>query len=214
MCMKTHVLSHDTLLTIIQNAWKALWKVEIANMPIQRLHLDAQVIGKLFQELMHWELHAADPRWQHPDGPRKRGNPDFVCVTDPTQSFELKMCGQPGSARVFGNRCSSHNFAAANGKCRDSWLLTINYSGQRINLVRFGYVLGSDWVGQSSATGNAARLKHEAYDRLQIVQGDYQKLADPCILKGIGKKSQYATVQEAADAGIKEAIAFLQATHY
>lgn len=214
--MTMHLLRHDTLLHVIQNAWNTLWKTDVGGKSLRQLHVDAQVIGKLFQELMHWELHAADPTtWQHPDAPRKRGDPDFVCTKDPLQSFELKMCGQPGSTRVFGNRCSSHGFASKHGKSRDCWLLTINYTDERINLVRFGHVLGSDWVGQASASGNAARLKNEVYDtKLEVVRGEYQTQADPRILKGLGHKTAFSTVQEAADAGVQEAVAFLTARYY
>ena len=171
------------------------------------------MIGKFFQELMIRELHAHDAAWRHPDAPRSRSDPDFVHASDPAQNFELKMSGQPGT-RVYGNRCSSAGIASPLGKRRDGWLVTINYTDTTINLVRFGVVSASDWIGQKSATGNASRLGVEAYaSKLRVVRGAYQTRADARILRGISQP-RAETVGELADAGHPEAIAFLEAEFY
>lgn len=210
--MSRHVLSHRILSKVIHASWKALWTVKVGRIPLHQLNIDAQVVGKFFQELMLMELHAEDPRWMPPDGTK---DPDFVFAEDPSQSFELKMCGQPGSRVVYGNRCSSAAYVSPRGKSRDSWLLTINYTDTRINLIRFGYVLGTDWIGQVSASGNSSRLNKDVYaTKLQVVKGDYQTLADPQILKGVGKSTRFHTVQEAANAGHPEALKFLQSEYY
>jgi hypothetical protein len=210
-----HVLRHATLLNVIQRSWNTLWTTKVGRVPLHAFSMDAQVIGKFFQELMTHELHAEDPRWRHPDAPRSSKDPDFVFTEDPAQSFELKMCGQAGGRAVFGNRCSSASFASPRGKSRDSWLLTINYTDTRINLVRFGFVLGSDWIGQVAASGNASRLHPAAYaEKLRVVRGEYQRLADPRILRGVGKSTRFATVGQAAEAKVQEALTFLAASHY
>jgi hypothetical protein len=170
------------------------------------------VIGKFFQELMLRELHAHDPRWLSPDAPRLKTDPDFVYTDDPTQSFELKMSGQTGS-RVYGNRCSSSGYASPTGKSRDTWLLTINYTDTVINLIRFGFVDASDWIGQRSSTGNASRLHRDAYvHKLRVVRGPYQLEAHASVLRGV--RTTDSTVGELASKGHREAIAFLQADYY
>jgi len=76
--MKPHVLPHKTLVTVIRKSWTTLWMTRIGGcIPLQRLNVDAQVIGKFFQEVMALELHAADPRWRHPDAPRSPKDPVF-----------------------------------------------------------------------------------------------------------------------------------------
>lgn len=207
-----HRLSHPVLLNVIQKSWTQLWTVKVGRIPLHQLNVDAQVVGKFFQELMTLELSEEDPRW-HP--PKSNKDPDFVFGDDPSQSFELKMCGQPGSREVYGNRCSSAAYVSPRGKSRDSWLLTINYTDTRINLVRFGYVLGTDWIGQTSASGNASRLNKDVYaTKLRVIKGDYQTIADPRILRGVGKSTRFHTVQEAANAGHTEALRFLEADYY
>jgi hypothetical protein len=209
-----HALPHDTLLRIVEHTWTTLWTTRVGSIPLRSLHVDSQVIGKFFQELMIRELHAHDAAWRHPDAPRARTDPDFVHTLDPYHNFELKMSGQPGT-RVYGNRCSSNGIASPTGKCRDGWLLTINYTGTTINLVRFGAVNAYDWIGQTSVTGNASRLHPEAYvSKLQVVRGSYQSGADVRVLRGISRERPGTTVGDLAAAGHAEALAFLNVDYY
>lgn len=197
--VQPHILPHPTILRVVNTSWNTLWTTKIGRKPLHTFHhLDAQVIGKFFQEIMAHELYTHDPHtWADPQAPRSVKLPDFVCTTDPCQSFELKMCGQHGSRVVYGNRCSSSEYASPNGKSRDGYLLTINYTATRINLIRFGYILGSDWIGQKSSSGNAAHLTNNVYEtKLHVVKGEYQLLADPTVLKGIGSKTRFKTVGE------------------
>lgn len=210
-----HILPHDVLLRVVNTSWTTLWTTKIGRQPLYTFNIDAQVIGKFFQEIMTHELYAYNPDiWIDPSRPRSVKLPDFVCA-DPEYSFELKMCSQRGSRHVYGNRCSSEGFVSPNGKSRDGWMMTINYTDTRINLIRFGYIHGSDWIGQTSASGNSARLHPEAYaSKLEIVRGPYQMLADPMILRGVGEKTRFKTVGEALDAGHAEAQRFLDARFY
>lgn len=214
------------LLRAVHASWDTLWTTRIGATPLRVMHVDAQTVGKLFQEVLTAELHAADPRaWRDPRAPRSPKDKDCVCLTDPGRSFELKMCGQPGGRRVHGNRCSAAGYAsqAPGAKDRDTWLLTVNYSfvdddDPRLNLVRFGWVRGADWVGQRAASGNAARLRPEAYaTQLRVVRGPYQRGADPRVLARGGRalaRAGVRTVGEAADAGDPEARRFLDADFY
>ena len=199
----------------VEKSWSTLWTARIGPLPLARMHLDAQATGKIFQELLAYALHDEDARWRHPDAPRHARDPDFV-FENPAYNFELKTCGQAGGRAVFGNRCSSAGIASDTGKSRSTWLLTINYSlveGPRLNIVRFGFVDSTDWIGQRAATGNSSRLNPEAYaSKLRILKGDYQLRADPRILKG--RTPRYATVGEAAGAGCAEALTFLEAEYY
>lgn len=212
-----HILPKPVLLQVVNQSWKTLWTTRIGRQPLQAFpKLDAQVIGKFFQEIMMFHLYEMDPYvWADPDKARNPKLPDFVCIKDPSQSFELKMCGQQGSRVVYGNRCSSHGYASPTGKSRDGWMLTINYTHTRINLIRFGYIHGTDWIGQKSASGNAARLHPDAYQqKLEVVKGPYMYEADPRVLKGIGASSTFETVRDCAKHGIKEADRFLTSTYY
>jgi hypothetical protein len=100
-------------------------------------------------------------------------------------------------------------------KTRDGWMMTINYSSTRINLIRFGYIHGTDWIGQESASGNSARLRSHTYEsKLQVVKGRYQLDADPMILKGVGPKTKFGSVNDALRAGHPEALRFIEADYY
>ena len=207
-----HAVSHPKFLRVIQGSWRTLWTSRIGPLALRDLAIDAQVVGKFFQELMLLELRAEDPgRWRA-GSPREK---DFECVDDPSQSFELKMCGQVGGREVFGNRCSAQGYASSSGKDRSGWLLTINYTHTTLNVIRFGYISGDDWIGQRAASGNSARLRKDAYARkLRVVRGDYLRDADARVLPRVGRRLYGAgteTVGAAADLGVQEAIEYLAA---
>jgi hypothetical protein len=210
-----HILPQTTILRVVNASWNSLWDTRIGRRPLRSLRIDAQVVGKLFQELMTHQLHAVDPvMWPDPLAPRSAKDPDFNCI-DARYSFELKMCSQKGSRHVYGNRCSSPGYMSTKGKSRDCWMMTINYTDTRINLIRFGYIHGIDWVGQGSASGNSARLKAHVYDaKLRVVKGPYQLEADPMILRGVGEKTPYTSVKDALEAGHPEARRFVDASFY
>jgi len=215
--MLQHILPKQVLLNTVNQSWKTLWTTRIGRQPLHAFQkLDAQVIGKFFQEIMMYSLYEHDPyTWADPEKARNPKLPDFVCVKDPKHSFELKMCGQSGSRVVYGNRCSSQGFKSPVGKSRDGWMLTINYTGTRINLVRFGYIHGTDWIGQASSSGNSARLHPDTYkNKLEVIQGAYMYEADPRVLRGIGNMTTFTTIREAQQHGIQEADRFLSSDYY
>lgn len=209
-----HVLQPHVLVRAIEKSWATLWTTRVGPIPLAAMHVDAQIIGKFFQELLMRDLHAEDARWRAPDMPRTRHDPDFVFLGDPTHDFELKMCGQIGGRHVFGNRCAAPGFASTTGaKTRNTWLLAINYSGTTLNLIRFGFVTENDWIGQRAASGNASRLAPEVYaTKLRVLEGRYRRTADARILRG--PKVDFETVGEAAEAGCAEALRFLECDFY
>jgi len=206
-----HHVHTPRILSVIHRSWTTLWTSKVGQVPLRHFNLDAQVIGKFFQELMLHELRAEDPRWRS-GSPKEK---DFTFADDESLSFELKMCGQVGSRDVFGNRCSAAGYASPAGKDRSGWLLTINYTGQTINIIRLGWISGGDWVGQRAASGNSSKLSRETYGtKLRVLRGDYQRAADIRVLTRVGKKLYAAgieTVGQAADLGVREALDFLNA---
>ncbi len=207
-----HPLPDHVLVDCIHKAWKMLWSSRIGPVALSDIRLDAQVVGKFFQEVLVRELQTINPGWH---SARCRDDKDFVFCSNPEMSFELKMCGQLGCREVFGNRCSASEYASARGKDRSGWLLTINYHGQTINIIRFGWVPASEWRGQRAATGNSSRLAPNVYlEHLRVVEGPYRRNADVRVLPRIGKalhRQGIFTVGAAADGGNAAALDFLQA---
>lgn len=213
--MNQHHRLHDTLVPLVTRSWARLWSSKIVGKPLESLRLDPGCIGSLFQAAMTVELQALDPRWSPATA---KTDKDFCFPDDRTQDFELKVCGRVGGLEVFGNRCSSAAFSDSHLKNHDGWLLTVNYSHTTINLVRFGYVHKTDWIGQAAATGNSSRLRKEVYlTKLAKMEGDYLRAADSRILRRVGRRLYAAglvTVGSCADAGHAEALAFLEAAYY
>lgn len=96
---------------------------------------------------------------------------DITNLKDDKLSIEIKTSSSKG--HIYGNR-SYANPGATSKKSKDSFYLAINFdkfskanldqemsTKPAINLIRFGYLKSSDWSGQTSPSGQQARLTSE-----------------------------------------------------
>ena len=96
------------------------------------------------------------------------------------RSIEIKGSSHP--SQIFGNRSYAQPQSEKGLKNKNGYYLTINFEkfndkAQRnpeILSIRFGYVEHTDWIAQTSATGQQARLSTYVYEhKLKIL---YQKI--------------------------------------
>jgi hypothetical protein len=156
----------DELVKVVLSSWEDIFHSRFGARAYQigrEIRPEPQIMGFLLHELIPFNLAAAGAKvW-------KRGAAttecDAVYLPNPDYSFEIKTSS---SARgIFGNRSYAHVGSTTN-KPRGSFFLAVNFgkfsAAQRpeINLIRFGWLAGSDWIGQRAQSGQQARLTKEA----------------------------------------------------
>ena len=184
-------------------AWGHVWLTTVGEsplaVPLTELTVPASVVGYFFEVLLARQLAARVPGvWQ---GNQSKEDKDLVCLTDSTKSVEVKSSGQLGD-KVFGNR--SHGQKAENEslvkKEKSGYYVTVNFVGQVLTLIRFGWIDASDWIPQGAPTGQMAALKPDVYEyKLVRLPGAYRRQGPVQLLTGVGAVAN----DELARSGVK-----------
>lgn len=94
---------------------------------------------------------------------------DLVCIDNDNYSIEIKTSSSKNS--IFGNRSYGIQSNKENTKKKEGYYLAINFEKcteeiekPDIRLIRFGWLSHSDWISQTSETGQQASLSKDAYD--------------------------------------------------
>lgn len=159
-----HPIRAKELVDVVLTSWHGIFESSIGRRGLRigkDLFPSPQILGFLLHELIPRELAARHPKT------RKRGTvkgeKDIVCIPNPAFSLEIKTSSHPG--KIFGNRSYAQKGARA-GKF--GYYLAVNFgkwAGDErpgVRKIRFGWLDHSDWIGQTAATGQQARLSERA----------------------------------------------------
>ncbi len=164
----SHPLQDQQIVSAVLDAWNGLFETTIGKHGFKiGVHIfpKPQVVGALLHELIPAEFVALDStRWR----PEERAeDKDIVYIPDDRFSIELKTSSHP--SQIFGNR-SYAQAPTKDKKGKDGYYLAVNFEpfsrkGRKpeILFIRFGWLGHSDWIGQTAATGQQARLRPETY---------------------------------------------------
>jgi ScaI restriction endonuclease len=190
------VAQHPLSLELIHDAamlsWDRLWNTWVGEakigFPLADIDPPATVIGYMFEKLFAKELAERLPgAWRGGEGSEK----DLHCLENDAMSVEMKASGQLGY-KIFGNRSYGQVLANAGAAKKDKsgYYITVNFFGQRLTLLRFGWIDATDWQAQASATGQMAGLSAEVYDhKLVPIVGPYMLNGPVQLLGGVGAKA-------------------------
>jgi hypothetical protein len=163
-----HPLKGKEIVEVAILSWEAIFQSKIGPHGFQigkNLFPKPQIMGFLLHELIPLEFTARYPReWR---GDETSGEKDLVCLADPRFSVEIKTSSHP--RQIFGNRSYAQK-AGRSKKIKDGYYLAINFekfnkhkkSRPNIIRIRFGWLDHTDWIGQTAATGQQARLNPDA----------------------------------------------------
>jgi len=191
LLLEKHPLKCADILSISESSWASLWATTIGAdedaISINDLPLPATVIGYFFEKLFAKKLSdLTGQQWRGGHG----GEKDLVCVADPSLSIEIKASGQMG-LKIFGNRSFGQELmpGSSGKKEKSGYYITVNFYGTKLSLIRFGWIDGSDWQAQKSATGQMAGLGPAVYKgKLFPIKGGYTLNAPVNLLDGVGPK--------------------------
>ncbi len=184
-----HPLTLDIILDAAQKAWAQLWKTTVGDQhlgfPFAEADPPATVVGPFFEKLFAKELAAQYPQdWRGGRGSEK----DLHCLLDSSKSVEMKASGQLGY-KVYDNRSYGQQVENADAAKKDKsgYYITINFFGQTLTHLRFGWIDADDWQAQKSATGQMAGLGDAVYQyKLLTIPGNYMLNGPVQLVPGVG----------------------------
>ena len=191
--LQTNFLKYNELLEVAEVSWNRLWNTKVGDVhsgfPLIELNPPATIVGYFFEKLFTKELACRHPLiWRGGEGSEK----DLHCIIDDSKSIEIKSSGQSGF-KIFGNRSYGQKVENIDSAKKDKsgYYITINFYGQKLTLIRFGWIDADDWQAQKSPTGQMAGLKEEVYENKLIkVCGIYMLDAPIHLLEGVGRKTE------------------------
>jgi hypothetical protein len=156
------------LVNLVMDSWRGIFSTSIGVHGL-KIGVDIfprpQVIGALLHELIPAAIEA-----EFPDFWRKeeiKNDKDIVCKYDNSLSIELKTSSNPG--QIFGNRSYAQPHSGE-GKIKDGFYLAVNFqpfskdnATPQILKIRFGWLAHTDWIAQTSSTGQQSRLAPHTY---------------------------------------------------
>ena len=164
--IKNHPLSTKDLQEVVLNAWQDIMGSGIG---AKKFKIGTNLFPK--PQIMAFFLHALIPlefaskypgKWR---GEESASEKDLVFIPDSRFSIEIKASSH--ASQIFGNRSYAQKGESAK-KSKSGYYLAINFEkfeGKKkkpgIRKIRFGWLDHEDWMGQTAATGQQARLSPE-----------------------------------------------------
>lgn len=162
-----HPLDLKEVVAVVIGAWDAIFQSRIGPKGFQigrHLFPKPQVMAFFLHELIPLEFSARYPALWRPE--QSASDKDLVCITDDALSVEIKTSSHP--TQIFGNRSYAQERRSSVKKEKSGYYLAVNFdkfgadeSTPRVRKIRFGWLDHTDWIGQSAATGQQARLRPE-----------------------------------------------------
>lgn len=166
--VKYHPLSESEIVEIVLKSWDDIFTSKIGSFYIgKEIFPSPQIMSFLLHELV---AHYLSIKYNHlfKVGVEKNEK-DIHHLKDPSLSVEIKASSHPN--QIFGNRSYAQPDSGKGIKDKNGFYITINFEKfskslkrrPEVLIIRFGYLEHSDWIGQSSATGQQARLSPDVY---------------------------------------------------
>ena len=166
-------ISVEAIPDVVLDSWKDIFTISDSKGDF-RIGINSfpkpQMMGFFLESLIARSFEKLDPKtWVlDPTGYAK----DVTNLKNDELSVEIKTSSS--KKHIFGNR-SYANPGAKSKKGKDSFYLAINFdkfdksdivSGKltkrpEVTLIRFGYLVHSDWIGQAAQSGQSATLSLE-----------------------------------------------------
>ncbi len=165
-------LNTDDIVNIVLQSWECIFQSEICELKIGKdIFPTPQMMGNFLETAIAANLSKKYPNiWKHG---KEKDEKDIVCLTNQDYSIEVKTSSS--SNQIFGNRSYAQPQSDSATKSKNSFYLAVNFESFKktdkpeISLIQLGYLEHSDWIAQTSATGQQARLSSNTYQKKFIV---------------------------------------------
>ena len=174
--IRRHPLSTKEIVQITLDAWKSIFDSKVGNIFLigKDIFPKPQIMGFFLHELIPLTLAKRYPdKWRKEETAAEK---DLIYIPDDTFSVEIKTSSS--AKNIYGNRSYAQE-ANSVKKSKSGYYLAINFqnfsakiSKPQITRVRFGWLDHADWIGQTAATGQQARLSPDVEQKKLIILYD------------------------------------------
>jgi len=162
--VEAHPLKTAELVEVVLHSWNGIFESKLGPKGFQigkHIFPKPQIMGFLLHELISLEFAARYPKlWI---GEQSSSDKDLVYIPDVKYSIEIKT----SSARknIYGNRSYAQESESVGKKAKSGYYLQVNFGKfsnatprPEIQLIKFGWIDHTDWIGQAASTGQQAHL--------------------------------------------------------
>lgn len=164
-----HPLDTKELTEAVLESWEEIFRSKIGKKPFQigiDIQPKPQIMGFFLHELIPLEFSRLYPGVWRPE--KSANDKDMIYIPNDYYSLEIKTSSNPNS--IFGNRSYAQE-GDSKKKTKSGFYLAINFEKfnetnyhPKILKIRFGWLDHTDWLGQTAATGQQARLTRAVED--------------------------------------------------
>jgi hypothetical protein len=169
--VEAHPLKASELVEVVFQSWNDIFESKLGPKSFQigkHIFPKPQIMGFLLHELISLEFAARYPKlWR---GEQSSSDKDLVCIPDAQFSIEIKTSSD--KKNIYGNRSYAQESESAGKKSKSGYYLQVNFGKfgktvpkPEILLIKFGWLDHNDWIGQTSSTGQQARLAPETANK-------------------------------------------------
>ncbi|MGH8446820.1 MAG: ScaI family restriction endonuclease [Solimonas sp.] len=170
--VEAHPIKAAEFQDVVLSSWSGIFESRIGATGFKigtDLFPKPQILGFFLHELIALEFMTRYPAlWR---GEEKASDKDLVHIPDDRFSVEIKTSSHP--KQIFGNR--SYAQEADSKKSKSGYYLAVNFEQltkqvrkPRVRRIRFGWLDHADWIGQTAASGQQARLA-SAVERYKLL---------------------------------------------
>lgn len=157
----------DKIVEVVLKSWEDIFKSKMGSFSIgKEIFPSPQIMSFFLHELVAHNLSLEFPD-EYKVGELKKEK-DLHNIKNPAMGIEIKGSSNP--TQIFANRSYAQPSSDSETKDKNGYYITINFekftknnNHPRILLIRFGYLEHKDWIAQTAATGQQARLNANAY---------------------------------------------------
>ena len=165
--IEKHPLGEEEIVSVILKSWSDIFDSRIGSFQIGvEIFPTPQIMSFLLHELVAHYL-SLSYKGVYKVGVEKHEK-DIHHLSAPGLSVEIKCSSHRN--QIFGNRSYAQPKSGSGQKDKNGYYITINFEKfsstnkrPEILIIRFGYLEHSDWIAQTAATGQQARLSPDVY---------------------------------------------------
>lgn len=163
--INVHPLKNE-IVEVVLSSWNQIFESKIGDYKIGiDIFPSPQILSFFLHELVAHNLSIKNKDYRVG---APKNEKDIHCISDPKLGIEIKGSSNP--TQIFANRSYAQPSSDKEQKAKDGYYLAINFEKitknnpkPKIKLIRFGYLIHSDWIAQIAATGQQARLSPKTY---------------------------------------------------